>query len=157
MHILIKIARTWNSLTCFCSITTTPAKMIAQGLHVRERDVEFERVMPIGLSCSVFDKVHSWGEFGVNFFKNSPQDTNILNKLIAKHTVKSDKMPLGKTTRYDKISSHNPEAAGSSPARATNIANRKRYRFGKPRNHNGFWVFLCHFSRCNSKDIISPK
>ena len=29
----------------------------------------------------------------------------------------------------------------SSPASATNIANRKRYRFGKPRNHNGFWVF----------------
>ena len=45
----------------------------------------------------------------------------------------------------------------SSPASATNIANRKRYRFGKPRNHNGFWVFSCHFSRCNSKDIISPK
>jgi len=26
-----------------------------------------------------------------------------------------------------------------------------------PRNHNGFWVFLCHFSKCNSKDIVSPK
>ena len=38
-----------------------------------------------------------------------------------------------------------------------NIANRKRYRFGKPRNHNGFWVFSCHFSRCNSKDIIPQK
>ena len=38
-----------------------------------------------------------------------------------------------------------------------NIANRKRYRFGKPRNHNGFWVFSCHILRCNSKDIISPK
>ena len=32
------------------------------------------------------------------------------------------------------------------PASATNIANRKRYRFGKPRNHNGFGVLLCHFS-----------
>ena len=40
---------------------------------------------------------------------------------------------------------------------ATNNANRKRYRFGKPRNHNGFWVFSCHFSRWNSKDIISQK
>ena len=26
-----------------------------------------------------------------------------------------------------------------------NIANRKRYRFGKPRNHNGFWVFYANF------------
>ena len=38
-----------------------------------------------------------------------------------------------------------------------NIANRKRYRFGKPRNHNGYWVFSCHFSKLNSKDIISQK
>ena len=45
----------------------------------------------------------------------------------------------------------------SSPASATNIANRKRYRFKKPRNQNGFWVFSCHFSRWNSKDIISQK
>ena len=37
-----------------------------------------------------------------------------------------------------------------------NIANRKRYRFGKPRNHSGFGVLLCHFLRRNSKDIISP-
>ena len=40
---------------------------------------------------------------------------------------------------------HNPEVVGSSPASATNIANRKRYRFGKPRNHNGFWVFYANF------------
>ena len=52
---------------------------------------------------------------------------------------------------------HNPKVVGSSPAPATNIANRKRYRFGKPGNHNGFGVFSHHFSSCNSKDIISPK
>ncbi len=28
---------------------------------------------------------------------------------------------------------------------ATNNANRKRYRFEKPRNHSGFGVLLCHF------------
>ena len=42
---------------------------------------------------------------------------------------------------------HNPEVVGSSPASATNIANRKRYRFEKPRNHSGFGVLLCHFLR----------
>ena len=35
--------------------------------------------------------------------------------------------------------------AGSSPVTRTNNANRKRYRFGKPRNHNGFWVFCAVF------------
>ena len=34
-----------------------------------------------------------------------------------------------------------------TPASATNIANRKRYRFGKPRNHSGFGALLCHFLR----------
>ena len=33
----------------------------------------------------------------------------------------------------------------SFSVRLANIANRKRYRFGKPRNHNGFWVFYANF------------
>jgi len=46
---------------------------------------------------------------------------------------------------------------GSSPPSATNIANRTRYRFGKPRNHSGFGVLLYHFLKLKSKDIISQK
>ena len=56
--------------------------------------------------------------------------------------------------KYCKMPPHNPEVVGSSPSPATNIANRKRYRFEKPRNHNGFGVLLCHFLRWNLKDII---
>ena len=41
---------------------------------------------------------------------------------------------------------HNPKVVGSSPASATNIANRFRYRRRKVRNHNGFGLFLCKFS-----------
>ena len=55
------------------------------------------------------------------------------------------------------VAAHSRAATQTSPDAPTNNANRKRYRFGKPRNHNGFWVFSCHFSRWNSKDIISQK
>ena len=41
--------------------------------------------------------------------------------------------------------SDNPEVRGSSPLSATNNANRKRYRFEKPRNHSGFGVFCAIF------------
>ena len=43
----------------------------------------------------------------------------------------------------------------SFSVRRANIANRKRYRFGKPRNHSGFGVFSYLFSKLNLKDIIS--
>jgi len=44
----------------------------------------------------------------------------------------------------------------SSPASATNNANRKRYRFEKPRNHNGFWVF-CAIFQGGIQKISFPK
>ena len=40
---------------------------------------------------------------------------------------------------------HNPKVVGSSPASATNNANRKRYQLGKPGNHNGFCFFRIIF------------
>ena len=40
---------------------------------------------------------------------------------------------------------HNPEVAGSSPASATNNANRFRYRRKKSRNLGGYWIFLSLF------------
>ena len=40
---------------------------------------------------------------------------------------------------------HNPKVVGSSPASATNNANRFRYRRKKSSNHNGYWIFLSHF------------
>ena len=39
---------------------------------------------------------------------------------------------------------------------ATNNANRKRYRFEKPRNHNGFWVFSCLFQGAIQKISFHP-
>jgi len=44
----------------------------------------------------------------------------------------------------------------SSPASATNNANRKRHRCEKPRNHNGFWVFYANFQGGIQK-ILFPK
>ena len=41
---------------------------------------------------------------------------------------------------------HNPKVVGSSPASATNNANRFRYRGRKVRNHSGFGLFLYEFS-----------
>ena len=38
------------------------------------------------------------------------------------------------------------QSVGSSPAYATNNANRFRYRRRKVRNHNGFGLFLYKFS-----------
>ena len=46
---------------------------------------------------------------------------------------------------------HNPKVVGSSPASATNNSNRKRYRFEKTRNHNGFWVFCVIFQSAIQK------
>ena len=43
-----------------------------------------------------------------------------------------------------------------SPPSAANIANRKRYRFGKPRNHNGFW-FFCAVFQGGIQKISFPK
>jgi len=43
----------------------------------------------------------------------------------------------------------------SSPADPTNNANRKRFRFGKPRNHNGFWVFRAIFQGAIQKISFS--
>ena len=37
------------------------------------------------------------------------------------------------------------------PVPATNRANRKGYRFEKPRNHNGFWVFFAPFFKVQFK------
>ena len=54
------------------------------------------------------------------------------------------------TTHYIKV-------VGSNPASATNIANRKRYRFGKPRNHSGFWVFFAPFFKVQFKRYHFPK
>ena len=45
----------------------------------------------------------------------------------------------------------------SSPASATNNANRFRYRRKKSSNHNGYWIFLSHFFKWNSIDILSQK
>ena len=50
---------------------------------------------------------------------------------------------------------HNPKVVGSSPASATNNANRFRYRSRKVRNHSGFGLFLYEFSQLNFIDILS--
>ena len=49
------------------------------------------------------------------------------------------------------------EVASFDSIPATNNANRKRYRFEKPRNHNGFGLFSYQFSQLFSIDILSKK
>ena len=49
------------------------------------------------------------------------------------------------------------QGVGSSVPSATNNANRFRYRRRKSSNHNGYWIFLSHFSKWNWVDIIRPK
>ena len=51
---------------------------------------------------------------------------------------------------------HNPKVGSSNLPPATNIANRKRYRFEKPGNHNGFWVFRAIFQGAIQK-ILFPQ
>jgi hypothetical protein len=50
---------------------------------------------------------------------------------------------------------HNPEVVGSSPASATMLCNQKRYCTGKPRSHNGFWVFSCPDFQVQTKRYFS--
>ena len=50
---------------------------------------------------------------------------------------------------------HNPEVGGSSPPSATMVCNQKRYCTGKPRSHNGFWVFSCPDFQVQTKRYFS--
>ena len=52
---------------------------------------------------------------------------------------------------------HNPEVVGSSPASATNNANRFRYRRKKPSNHNGYWAFFIPFFQVKFNRYPKPK
>ena len=51
---------------------------------------------------------------------------------------------------------HNPEVVGSSPASATNIANRFRYRRKKSSNLGGYWIFY-PFLKVKLKRYPKPK
>lgn len=37
------------------------------------------------------------------------------------------------------------------------LSDQNRYGYGKPRNHNGFWVFSCHDLRLKQKDTYSAE
>ncbi len=52
---------------------------------------------------------------------------------------------------------HNPKVIGSNPFSATNIANRKRYRCQKPRNHSSFGVFRTIFQSETQKISFPEK
>ena len=67
------------------------------------------------------------------------------------------------TTKYRGVEqlvarrAHNPKVVGSSPASATNNANRFRYRRKKPSNHNGYWAFFIPFFQVKLNRYLNPK
>ena len=44
---------------------------------------------------------------------------------------------------------------GSNPSSAAMVCNQKRYCTGKPRSHNGFWVFSCPDFQVQTKRYFS--